>query len=153
MLSPLASVSYHLFDRTSYNETDFYGNAFYYFYSVCPYISLLLCLTGVFLLFPEFSKRKFFLLIPSTYYFSKIIWLSMVDNNADFHRIVPWSVVGLALVAALVWYFTWEWLMTLHFHKKTGHLARVEGILNTPGLEDSYRVEIARQEFKKYHAL
>lgn len=144
VVGPLSSVSYQLFDRTVFEATEYYGNAYYYLFAISPHISLLISLTGLFYLFPQFSKRKFFLAIPATYHLSKIIWLSMVDNNADFHRMLPLSIVLLGLTASLVWFFTADYLMGLQFHKQDGIMARIEGILNSPGIDDHTKVEIAR---------
>lgn len=153
VVSPLASVSYQLFDRTVFEATEYYGNAYYYLFAIGPHISLLISLTGLFYLFPQFSKRKFFLAIPATYHLSKIIWLSMVDNNADFHRMLPLSIVLLGLTASLVWFCTADYLMGLQFHKQDGIMARIEGVLNSPGIDDHTKVEIARGQVNDLKAL
>jgi hypothetical protein len=142
----LCSVSYQWFSKTPYNEADFYGNAYYFFYSVSPHISLLVCLTGVFLLFPEFSKRKFFLVIPGAYHFAKMIWLAQVDNNTDFHRMVPWSVALLGVASAVAWYCAWDYIMGLHFHKREGTIARIIGIMSSPGITPSEKERLAKAE-------
>lgn len=144
VIAPLAGVSYHFFDRTVFDPAEYYGNAYYLLFAISPHVSLLISLTGVFFLFPKFSRAKFFLVVPSSYHLAKIIHLWQVTSNAEYHEVLPREFFLLGLTLTIVWFCTADYLMGLQFHKQDGIMARIEGILNSPGIDDHTKVEIAR---------
>lgn len=129
VVAPLAGVGYQLFDQGVRVQGWFYVNSFYLFFELCPHISLLSVLTGIFFLFPEKSKRAFFLIIPAGFHIAKMLWLIMADSNEDFYRIVPSSIFVTGILFALVLFITFDWLTSLHFHKKARHYAAYEGLM------------------------
>lgn len=153
VVAPLTGVAYQLFDRSVKVEGWYYVNYYYLFFVLTPHLTLLTVLTGVFLLFPQDSKRAFFLIIPAGWHMAKIFWILTIGSNEDFYRLVPSSFFVLGGLAATVWLFTFNWMMSLHFHKRAGHLARAEGILQAPGVDPADKVRIATQEFAQYRKL
>lgn len=152
VVAPLFGVGYQLFDlrsgidRIGQPGAWYYINNFYLFFELCPHIALVTILTGIFFLFPENSRRAYFLIIPAGYHLAKILWLLTVDSNEDFYRIVPSSFLVIGSLFAFVHFLTFNWLMSLHFHKREGVIARILGILDTPGLKDRDVLRIARAE-------
>jgi hypothetical protein len=151
--APLASVCYQLlalfsetFERTAPalhwyagqhwfadngNLVDgwYYKNWFYFFLTLAPFICQSMVSVGLFFLFPEDSKRAYFLVIPLSMSISKILWLITVDSNADYHRIVPSFFVVLAGLIAFLILFTFNWLMARKYHVFDALCARVAQII------------------------
>lgn len=148
----LSEVAYVLFDQ-SVGQPLAYWNAYYYLQAIGPHLSALLTVTGFYLLIPQFSKLKFFALIPVAYKLGKIIWLACIDNNVDFHRFVPIGFLLYGFTAALIWLFVFEWLMSLHYHKREGSIARMVGVLVAPNIDDKTRLSAATNEAKIYQTL
>jgi hypothetical protein len=149
--APLCSVAENLFDRNvACVDGWYYCNTFYFVFAISRHASLLLTLTGVFFLFSDKSLRKFFLIVPSTYHAAKLCWLILwVESNEQFHRILPLSFVLLGLLAAMAWYFAFDALLSLHFHKREGTIARIIGIMNAPGISAEVKERMAKDQIKQ----
>lgn len=148
VFAPLSGVAYLLFDQTV-KETDwYYRNYFYLFYMLSPHIHMTLTLTGVFLLFPE-SRKGFFLIVPITYHVAKIMWLPTVTTNQELNSWIPGAFWLTAILTAAVWLFLFNYLMSLHYHKRAGSYARAEGILLVRGIDNETKIALALEEIKK----
>lgn len=144
IVSPVFEIIYKLF-RESINVNS-YWDSYYFLYAVGPHLTAIATLTGVFFLFSPSNRLRYALIIPSAYKFGKIIWLASISTNADFHRIVPGSFVLIGVSVALVWFLVFDWLMSLHFHKKEGTVARIIGILTAPNINKELAYDIAHRE-------
>lgn len=147
VVAPLSGVAYLiLFDETVRNEQWYYSNNFYLFYMLSPHIHMTLTLTGVFLLFPDTDRRSYFLVVPITYHFAKIIWLVQVTSNKELNGFIPLAFWSLALFTSVCWMIMFNYLMTLHYHKRAGHVARAKGILAIEDIDNETKVRIALAE-------
>lgn len=155
VVTPMSGVGYQLFDKHVHVEGWYYVNNFYLFLVLCPYISVVTALTGIFFLFPENSKRAYFLIIPAGYHVGKILWLITVDSNEDFYRTVPSTFWLLGALAAFVWLFTSNYLMGLHYHLHDGFVARVAGVVELNELQiidDDEAFKLLRKANQEYKA-
>jgi hypothetical protein len=149
LLLALAFVSesaFRLFDAHGGNPED-YWNTYYFLYAVGPHISGLLTATGFFFLVHE--KIRNWAILPASYKLAKILWLAYVSSNEQLHQFVPWGFLVMGLTASILWFMSFDYFMSLHFHKREGIIARIIGILNTPGVSDQDKVRIAQQESKQ----
>lgn len=146
--APLSAVGYQLFPKNTFDITWYYVNNFYLFMVLCPHISLLLTLTGVFLILPEHSKRGYFLILPAGYHIAKIIWLSLANSNDELNTVVPLSFLLIGVLFSCIWLFTFDWLMNLHFHKREGSNCRIYGIIDL-NIEKELSDEVAMSALRK----
>jgi hypothetical protein len=109
--------------------------------------------TGFYLLLPEFSRLKFIAIIPASYKFGHICWMPFVTTNAEYHQFTPFAFLMLGAACALWWFVIADYVMHLCFHKRSGALARAEGILKAPGIPDNQRVSLALKELDTYNSL
>lgn len=154
--APLSGAAYQLFDITVIDHSWYYRTYFDFFLILGPYLTICLCLIGTSLLFPQDSVRAYFLLPPLALYVSKILWLCVAESNNDFNafwQAIPYYFFLTGAIIAFTLIFTFNFLMTLHFHKREGTIARILGILDCPGIEDSERLRIARAEKQNLKSL
>lgn len=150
VMAPLTNVGYQFFDESVRVEGQYYVNAYYLLYVLSPWISLLMFSTGLFLLFPANCKRSYFLVIPITSAIVKILWLSQIQNNEEFHQIVPMYFILPASLIAFVWIFCVDWLMARKYHKLDGIIARIEGLINIKA--DHEVIESQVKELKNFQS-
>lgn len=148
--APLAGVGYQFLDRTAdIDRTWFYLNDYYLYFVLAPYVCTALTMLGVSLLFNKDDRRAYFLILPMGEAIAKIIWLCAVTSNEEFHQLVPtYFFVTGALVAFLL-IFTFNWIVDRKFHQVDAAVARLIGILSSPGLSDKEKVEHALPEAKR----
>lgn len=149
-LSPFSEVVHRFFDQ---HEGTGYWNTYYFLYAIGPHVSPLLCLSGCFLLFRRKDRLKYVVTIPAAYKIAKIIWLSMVSSNEGFHSFVPMGLLLIGAATAVVWFKIFDYLMSLHFHKRAGTLARIIGIIGAKDVDDKTARRIAQDEIKIYNSL
>lgn len=150
VLAPISEVVFRLFDRSAGDPSD-YWNAFYFMQSAGPHLSGLLVATAFFLLLHD--KMRSWSILPGAYKLSKILWLTQVSNNEQYHQFVPWGFLLLGLTASIVWFMSVDYLMSLHFHKREGIIARIIGIMDAPGISAQEKERIARAEIKHLREL
>lgn len=131
VLAPLANVGYQLFDPSVRGSFLYYENAYYLLFILSPWMSLVLFCSGIFLLFPAGSRRAWFIAIPLISAFFKIIWLTTVSSNAEFHQVVPLYFLLPAASVAFVWLFLLDWLMARKYHGIDALVARMDGLFQT----------------------
>lgn len=145
VLAPIVSVSYQLFDRHAvvvlYPGQHFYDNHgvrwdfwyhknyFFFFMAAGPFLTLALFCVGVFFLFPEGSKRAYFLAIPASWSIAKVLWFCTVNSNDEFYQVVPMSLLLISALVVILAFFTFDWLMARKYHGIDGHARRVISII------------------------
>ncbi len=150
VLAPIAEVCYRLFDRSAGDPSD-YWNAFYFMQSVGPHLSGLLVASAFFLLLHD--RMRSWAILPGAYKLAKIVWLTQVTTNEQYHQFVPWSFLLIGLCASVLWFMSIDYLLSLHFHKREGIIARILGIISAPGIPDDERIRIARDQAKQLEAI
>lgn len=145
-IAVLSEVAFRFFDASA-GDPQAYWNAHYFLYSAGPHISGLLTATGFFLLVHE--KLRNWAILPAAYKLSKIIWLSFVSSNEQLHQFIPWGFLVMGLGASILWFMSFDFLLSLHFHKREGIIARLVGIVNAPGISDEEALRIAREQAKQ----
>jgi len=128
VLAPLASVGYMLFDSKVVVPGWYYQSYYYLFYVLCPWLTVILFSTGLFLTFPAGTRRAWFTTVPVTTAISKILWLCTITSNEDFHHVVPTYFLLVALFLALLWLFLIDWLMSRQYHGIDALIARMDGL-------------------------
>jgi hypothetical protein len=128
VVSPLAGVAYLVFDRTAIDVEWYHLNYFHLFFLLGPYLSLLIILIGIFLLFPRGCKRAFAMVLPTGFVLAKILWLISVTSNQEFWQVVPASFVMLAMLMSAALFLMINWLTWTQFHGKDSFEKREMGI-------------------------
>lgn len=146
----VSETAFRFFDAKAGDPLD-YWNAHYFLYSAGPHISGLLTATGFFFLLHE--KLRFWAVLPGAYKLAKIIWLAFVSTNAQLHQFVPFAFLLIGLSASLLWFMSFDYLMGLHFHKFNGSIARLMGIINSPGIDDSSKVIHMKTELENLKSI
>lgn len=153
VVAPLSGATYQLFDITAVDRSWYFRTYFDFFLVLCPNICLCFSFVGASLLFPQDSHKAYFLLPPLTLYVTKILWLCIVVKSNDefngFWQIIPYYFFITGGIVAFTLIYTFNFLMTLHFHKREGHIARIIGIIQAPGIAPAKQVEIARKEIAR----
>ena len=126
-LAPFSQVAYRLFNERSGDPSN-YWNAFYFLKAVGPHLALLLCLVGAFISFPKSNKFKFVFIVPAAYAIGRIIWLSLIKDNAGFHAFTPISILIIGAAIAAISFTVFDYLMHTHFHRKKAFDARLRVI-------------------------
>lgn len=151
-LAPFSEIVYRFFSEGEGGPLQ-YWNTYYFLYAIGPHLSSLLCLCGCFLLFNRNNSLRYVVAIPMAYKVAKIIWLASVDSNEAFHAFVPLMFLLAGLAFVIVWLKVFDFLMSLHFHKRDGIIARIIGIINSPGIDDATARHIAQNEIKNYKSI
>lgn len=159
IVAPLSGVTYLLFDDRLEDSTWFMLNSYQLFLQLGPYLCICFCLMGATLLFPQDSRKAYFLLPPLAIYITKILWLCSVTTNEEynsFFTVAPiyFFLAGLAIAFTLI--FTFNWIMTLHFHKREGIRARIDGTIDLNELQlidDAEAMKILRGQRKAFKEL
>lgn len=159
VVAPLSGVTYQLFDVTRVDYTWYHRTWFDFFNVLCPSFTICFCLIGASLMFPQDSMKSYFLLPPLTLYVTKIIWLSMVTTNDEFNNFLPLAPYYFFMTGAIIGFillFTFNWLTSLHFHKKGRIRAAIDGIIDLNDMHeisDSRAMVILRAERKAFKNL
>lgn len=152
-LGPLAEIAYRFLEPTPV-QSGSYWSPYWYLFAIGQDMSTILYASGFYLLIPMSSKLKYIAVVPIAYKLAKIIYiLGWVDDDTAFHGHIPAAFFLYGLATAIVWLAVFEYLITLHFHKRTGHIARVEGILSATNIDSEKQVAIALNEIKAFKAL
>lgn len=150
-LAPFAESLFRLFDSKAGGEAD-YWNAYFFLHATGPHFSTILIVTGFFILMPTVNRLRFAAILPVSYKMAKIIWLASITSNAGYHAFVPWSFLLMGFSTAILWFMLFDWLMSLHFHKREGTIARIIGIINCPGVSAEEKVGIAKLEIENLNS-
>jgi hypothetical protein len=145
VVAPASGLAYNLFDYRVEIEGWYHANYWNLLFVIGPHIASLFMVTGVFLLFPQLSKRAYFLAAPAGYHIGKIIWIVLADSNEAYYRLVPVTVYAMAICMAILWLLTFDWLMGLHYHKSEGNRARMEGVIMAPGIPAEQKIELLQK--------
>lgn len=149
VIAPLTSVAYLLFDRKEIVEGWYYTNLFFFLYVMGPKLSEVFILTGIFILFPADSRRAWVLVIPLGLTASKMLWLSTVSSNEEFHQVVPMFFVVAAALISIVWLFTFNWLMHRQFHQFDALCKRILLIKDATAVPAETRLALMEPEVEK----
>ena len=149
---PVVKYIYLAFDVAGGDPLS-YWNAHFFLHAVRGDMSVILFATGFGLLIAERNKLRLFTLLPIAEGLGRIVWMTFVSNNTQFHAVMPWAFGLVGLAASVVWFMLFEWLMNLHFHKRAGHLARARGVLTLTDIDDEQKVTIALRELNAYEQL
>lgn len=130
IVSPLSACMYLLFDQSEDVAGWYHVNNFYLFMLLGPYLASLFMTLGVFLLFPNFSGRAYFLLIPCAYLIGKIMWLYTTTSNAEYWSVPHWSFFAVGILTSTVLLIALDWLTWRFFHRELAFEKRLELIYN-----------------------
>lgn len=156
IVAPLSGVTYLLFNDTLEDPAWFMLNYYQLFLQLGPYLCICFCLIGASLFFPVNSRKAYFLLPPLAIYVTKILWLCTVETNEEynsFFTIAPFYFFLTGAIIALILIFTFNWIMTLHFHKREGIRARIDGTIDLNELDlidDAEAMKILRGQRKAF---
>lgn len=150
VVAPLSEVAYMLFDKSApiitwypgqhwitYEgvrvEGWYYMNFWALFYQLGPHIQDVVILTAAFFLMPETDKdgkpddRRWLLVFAAGYPFAKILWAIQIGSDAEIHQIIPGSFLLVGLLIGFFWLFSFNYLVSLYYHKRTRPVATMEG--------------------------
>lgn len=147
VVAPLSACFYMLFDwRVDKVAGWYHDNYFHFFLLLAPYFFVMFCLLGVWFLFPHRSARAYGLVVPMGYTVSKILWLALVSNDAEFYSVVPLSFVLMGGLLSVFLFIAFDWLAHNVFHRQDAFERRIETLYNGIDLVDG---ETFKGLFKK----
>lgn len=106
-----------------------YWNAYHFLFAIRSEISTILICTGGMMLMQRNMKEKWVFMVPAAYKFGRLIWLAFASTNKEYHQLMHWSFLLIGLSASVVWFVMFDYLMELHYHKRTRPIATTEGLL------------------------
>lgn len=133
VVAPLAGCAYMIFNRTEYVAGWYHVNYFHLFYLLGPHLFELVCLMGVFFLFPQGSKRAYLIAIPYGYVLAKVCWLCQVNSNPELWQLVPASFILGGMAISVVMLKIMNWLTWRQFHVVDSFDKRLDGIYQIAG--------------------
>jgi hypothetical protein len=136
IVAPLVGCSYLLFDRTIVDVEWYHLNNFYLLLLLGPFITGVFICIGVYLLFPNGSKRAYALALPMGYLIGKIIWLYRIESNEEFYQIAPVNVILVGILISTVIMFLSEWLAWRWSHRIRAFACRRDSLDNIVDDED-----------------
>ena len=147
ILAPLSSIFYRVFNPAVVNDW-YYVNNFYFFYTLSPYIMLLLASVGIFLLFPVKCKTSYLATVwPAGYAIAKIIFFSLfVHTNEQFMQAAPWFLLIIGVLSAFGFLLTSDYLLYRKYHLRDGTIARMQGIIKMPGVDAKTKMFLLEHE-------
>lgn len=165
VLAPVAGIIYHAFDRKAVmvlfegqHFYDAYGvrwdqwyhkNLFFFFMVQGPHIAQTLFFIGIFFLFPENSRRAYFLIIPLAISISKILWLCMVNSNDEFYATPGFYYMIVAAAVAWLLLSTFNYLVHRKYHWFDALCTRVITLAKDKSLDPELRNQYLEQEAEK----
>jgi hypothetical protein len=151
VVAPLAACVYMVFDRTDYVQGWYHVNNFHLFHILCPWLFVLACILGLFLMFKITEKRRYTAAIPAGYVIGKIIWLINTGSNEEYWKFVPWQFLLSGLLVAVVTMALMDYLTYRHFHGKDSLTRRFETIYNASDkLPADQIVSMFKKNFEEY---
>lgn len=148
IVAPLSSVFYHLCDASVFSSTWYYGNNYYFLYTLSPYLMLLFASVGIFLLFPVKCKTSYLATVwPAGYAIAKLAYLGlMVRTNEQFHSAAPWFILIGGLLIATGFILSMDYLLYRKYHLKHGTIARIMGIIKAPGIDAATKMQLLENQ-------
>lgn len=131
----------------------YYENFYWLFYQLGPHLQDLVLLTAAFFLMREKDDTRWLLAIATGWPVSKILWAIQITSNAEIHQFVPMSFLVVGVLVGFFWIFCFDYLMTLHYHKREGHRIRAKSILASEAFTDAQARVKARNELEMLEAL
>jgi hypothetical protein len=148
IVAPLSSIFYQLCDPSVFVKSWYYGNNFYFLYTLSPYFMLLFASVGIFLLFPTKCKTSYLATVwPSGYAIAKLAFFSLfVHSNEQFHSAAPWFLLLGGVLSAIGFLMSMNYLLYRKYHLKHGTIARMMGIIKAPGIDAKTKMELLENQ-------
>jgi hypothetical protein len=149
---PIASCSHLLFSRVVRDPEWFYGHYYDLFLVLGPYLSIVVCLLGVYFWMPQTNKAKG-LFLPIGFTVGKILWLMQVSSNQEFDQLPPLAFVIYGLLIGSLLPTVIDHLAWRKFHKHDGIIKRMDGLFQVPmSAEDKVKLlERNWSDYKNFH--
>lgn len=151
-VAPIVEVAYSFFTRTPVPHGS-YWTTYWFLFAIRSDMSTILYATGFFLLMPEFSKAKLIAIVPVAYKTAKIIFMAFVTNDAQFHSHITFSFILYGIAIGSMWLFIAEYLVNLHFHKRSRPIATAQAVLRSDHLDNETKIRLVLNEINTYQAL
>lgn len=148
VVAPLSSVFYQLCDASVFSSTWYYGNYYYFLYTLSPYLMLLFASVGIFLLFPVKCKTSYLATVwPAGYAIAKLLHLGLlVHTNEQFHQAAPWFLLLAGVLTAFGFILSTDYLLYRKYHLKHGTMARIMGIIKAPGIDATTKMHLLEDQ-------
>lgn len=152
-LVPFVLHAYLPFDGRA-GDTTAYWNTYYFLFAVRYDVALLLCVTAAYLILPQqYHKVSILFVIFAAPYLVRIVWLPFVTSNKEFHQFAPFHMVLCGIAVTSGWFTMFDWLMNLHFHKRSRPVATMEGAAKCPDISEAQLRAIVIEETQNLKAL
>lgn len=148
IIAPLSSIFYQLCDPSVLVPSWYYGNNFYFLYTLSPYFMLLFASVGIFLLFPAKCKTSYLATVwPSGYAIAKLVYFAfVVHSNEQFHSAAPWFLLWVGVLSAFGFLMSMDYILYRRYHLKHGTIARMMGIIRAPGIDAKTKMELLENQ-------
>ncbi len=148
--------SHLFFDINTRIDYWYYTNYVFYFNSIRFFLAGIFLTIGGFLVAPQKWAFRWFALPILLLCVTEIYERSYYDDYMDFQQAMPtWQVAVIGLSTILPFCFAIDYLIYRKYHLHDGNVARVKGIIKTPGIDVNKKMELLEQlieESENYNA-
>lgn len=138
LLSGVLAISFHQFflNEGLRDFSWYYVNSHYFYFTLRPYIILILWSAGFVLLIPTKYKLSFipFSLAHSLGWIGMLHYSLFVNSNKSFHAFPNWYCLVIGLCVGFAFIMSLDYLCYRKYHMKDGTLSRVKGIVKAPNI-------------------
>lgn len=126
----------HLFfDINQEIEGFYYVNWVFYFNTIRPFLCGIFLATGFFIAAPQKWAFRWWALPVVIFCATEIYQQSFYTHWTDFYNSMPaWQQMTLMVVSIVPFFFSIDYLVYRKYHLKDGNIARIIGIIRTPGI-------------------
>lgn len=150
---PLIEVAYRFMDQTPIASGS-YWSPYWYVFEIGRDVSMISLATAFFLLMPERDKVRFMTLVPIAYKMAKVLYiLFLVNSDEAYHNFIPQSFLLVGLVVGAIWLFIAEYLINLHYHKRTRPVTTLLGAVKCRAISDAKYRELSEKELETLKSL
>lgn len=151
VLAPISGMLYLLFDSTpppeaeyaKYLEEWYFLKWHYFLNELSPYLVMLFGSLGAFLLFPTKNKISYIAVSGSVSY--ALLWIIQISffvkSQSDYDSL-SWIPIASSISIGVGIVLATDYLLYRKFHLNDGNLARINGIIKTPGVPAEQKVKI-----------
>jgi len=152
IIAPCAGGLFKIFNASTvmseawYSPNEYYGNYRYLLMGIRGNLFVLFSILGTFLLFPVKYKVSYFLGAPLGYVVAEIVKKCYAASNEEFNSIAPLPSVVLCICLIIGFLLSVDYLLYRKYHLKDGTIARIVGLIKTPGIDAQTKLTLLEQQ-------
>lgn len=141
----------YLFFDINARYTDFYYvNYVFYFNTIRAYLTGIFLATGFFIAAPTKWSLRWWTLPVVVFCATEIYQQSNYHHWSDFYNAMPsWQLYTILTVTIVPLFLSLNYLAYRKYHLKDGNIARVHGIIKTPGIDAETKMKYLNELVKE----